>query len=75
MIDSKEIEFDPPETPNVITAPMHKHDNGVNAIDDVSAVEDADSDYDLDNWIFPTISNGLSNWKTEEVISISFSQA
>ena len=35
MIDNKEIEFDPPETPNVITAPMPKHDKGVSAIDDV----------------------------------------
>ena len=26
MINAKEIEFDPPETPNVITAPMPNHD-------------------------------------------------
>ena len=25
MIDAKEIEFDPPETPNIITAPMTNH--------------------------------------------------
>ena len=25
MIDAKEIEFDPPETPNVVTAPMPNH--------------------------------------------------
>ena len=25
MIDTKEIEFDPPETPNLITAPMPNH--------------------------------------------------
>ena len=25
LIDAKEIEFDPPETPNVITAPMPNH--------------------------------------------------
>ena len=25
MIDAKEIEFEPPETPNVITAPLPKH--------------------------------------------------
>ena len=25
MIDAKEIEFDPPEAPNVITAPMPNH--------------------------------------------------
>ena len=35
MIDNKEIEFDPPETLNVITAPMPKHDKGISAIDDV----------------------------------------
>ena len=34
LIEAKEIEFDPPETPNVITAPMPKHDQGVNAVDD-----------------------------------------
>ncbi|KAI5404731.1 hypothetical protein KIW84_051766 [Lathyrus oleraceus] len=49
MIDAGEIEFDPPETPNVITAPLPNHDKTVNV------VEDADSDCDLDNWIFPTI--------------------
>ena len=26
LIDAKEVEFDPPETPNVITAPMPKHE-------------------------------------------------
>ena len=35
MINNKEIEFDPLETPNVITAPMSEHDKGVSAIDDV----------------------------------------
>ena len=38
MIDSKEIEFDPPENPNVIIAPMSNHDKSVNAIGDVSYV-------------------------------------
>ena len=38
MIDAKEIEFDPPETPNVITAPMPSHGKGVNAIEDISYV-------------------------------------
>lgn len=42
--------------------------------DRVNAVEDADSDCDLDSWIFPTIDNGLNNWKAEDVIPISFSQ-
>ena len=35
MIDNKEIEFDPPKTRNVITAPMPKHDKGISAIEDV----------------------------------------
>ena len=35
MIDNKEVEFDPLETPNVITPPMPKHDKGISAIDDV----------------------------------------
>ena len=38
MIDSKEIEFDPPKTPNVINAPIPNHERGVNPIDDVSYV-------------------------------------
>ena len=35
MIDNKEIEFDPPETLNVINAPMPKHAKGISAIEDV----------------------------------------
>ena len=38
MINAKEIEFDPPETPNVIIALMPSHGKGVNAIDDNSYV-------------------------------------
>ncbi|XP_058759660.1 uncharacterized protein LOC131632969 [Vicia villosa] len=38
MIDAGEIEFDPPETPNVITDPMPKHDRAVNAVDQDSYV-------------------------------------
>ena len=45
MIVVKEIEFDPYETPNVIIALMPNHDKGVNSI---NALEDADSDCDLD---------------------------
>ena len=33
MIKAKEIEFDAPENPNVITAPMPKHDRRVNVVD------------------------------------------
>jgi hypothetical protein len=68
MIDAGEFEFDPPDTPNVIPAPLPNHDKTVNA------VEDADSDCDLDNWIFPTIGDELNNWKVEDTIPISFSQ-
>ena len=38
MVDNKEIKFDPTKTPNVITAPMPKHDKGISVIDDVSYV-------------------------------------
>ena len=34
LIEAKEIEFDAPEKPSVITAPMPKHGHGVNAMDD-----------------------------------------
>ncbi|CAI8609664.1 unnamed protein product [Vicia faba] len=43
LIDHKTIEFYPPATPNVITAPMLNHGKGVNSIDDttfVSSIED-----------------------------------
>ena len=68
MIDAGEFEFDPPETPNVITAPLPNPDETVNA------VEDTDDDYDLDSWISPTIGDGLDNWKAEDTIPISFSR-
>ena len=34
LIDNKTIEFNTPPTPNVIIAPMAKHDKGVNVVDD-----------------------------------------
>ena len=43
LLEAKEIEFDAPEIPIVITAPMLKHDRGVNAIEDdafVTSVEE-----------------------------------
>ena len=43
LLEAKEIEFEAPEKPNVITAPMSKHGHGVNAIDDdlfVTSVEE-----------------------------------
>ena len=42
LLEAKEIEFDAPGIPNVITAPMPKHDRGVNTIEDdvfVTSVE------------------------------------
>ncbi|KAI5426502.1 hypothetical protein KIW84_032079 [Lathyrus oleraceus] len=57
---------DPPETPNVIIAPLPNHDETVNA------VEDSDSDCNLDSWIFPTVGDGLNNGKAEDTIPISF---
>ena len=35
MINNREIEFDPLETPNVITALMPEHDKGISVIEDV----------------------------------------
>ena len=35
LIDNKTIEFDPPPTPNVITAPIPNHGKGVNAVEDI----------------------------------------
>ena len=34
LLEAKEIEFDAPDIPNVINAPMPKHDRGVNAVED-----------------------------------------
>ena len=49
LIEAKEIEFDAPKNPNVITAPMPKHGSRINVIDVVSATEDVDNDYDMDS--------------------------
>ena len=74
LIEAKEIKFDPPKTPNVITVPMSKHEPGVSAIDVVSATEDADSGCDMDKWMFLTISGGLSNWEAKDFVPITFIQ-
>ena len=34
LIEAKETEFGPPETPNVITAPIPKNGQGVNVVND-----------------------------------------
>src|ERR1043165_5207456 len=48
--------------------PFRTSQNGIHAI------EDDHNDFDISKWIFPTPDNGLSNWKTEDVIPISFRQ-
>ena len=65
LIEAKEIEFDAPEKPNVITAPMPKHSHGVNA------VEDDEEESDIDNWIYPTTSSGLNNWTAKNFVIVS----
>ena len=72
LTEEKEIEFDPPETPNVITETMPKHGSGINVIEVVSATEDTDNDDDMDSWIFPTTNGGLSNWTTKDFVPITF---
>ena len=64
MIDAKEVEFEAPERPNVVTAPMPKH--GVNAIR-----EDDDEEFDIDRWIYPTTNGGLSNWTAKDSMPVS----
>ena len=44
LLKTKEIKFDAPEKPIVITAPMPKHGSGINAIEVVSATKDADDE-------------------------------
>ena len=45
LIEAKEIEFDAPEKPNVIIAPVPKHDSGVNVIEDDEKESDIDSGF------------------------------
>ena len=42
LLEAKEIEFDAPEIPNVITAPMPKHGRGINAVKDDMFVSTVD---------------------------------
>ena len=72
LIEAKEIEFDPPETPNVITAPMPKHDSEINVVEVISSAEDANNDDDMDRWIFPTTNGGISNWIERYFVPITF---
>ena len=61
-----EIEFEAPEKPNVITAPMPKHDAGVNVMGD------DEEEFDIDSWIYPTTDGGLSKWTTRDSMPISY---
>ena len=40
----------------------------------VNALEDSDSDCDMEKWIFPTISGGLNNWEAKDFVPITFIQ-
>ena len=66
LIEAKEIEFDTSEKPNVITAPMPKHDQGVKAI------EDDEEESNINSWIYPTINGGLNNRTTKDFVPVSF---
>ena len=43
LIEAKEVEFDAPEKPNVISAPMPKHGQNVNAIEEDLYVADVNN--------------------------------
>ena len=47
---------------------LHISNHGVNAL------EDSDSDCDIDQWIFPTVSGRLTNWKAKDFMPITFIQ-
>ena len=40
----------------------------------VSAVEDDEANYNLEDWIFPTVSGGLNKWEARDFVSITFIQ-
>ena len=48
--------------------PLHISNHGVNAL------EDSDSDCDLNKWIFPTINGGINNWEAKDFVPITFIQ-
>ena len=55
LIDAKEVQFEAPEKPNMVTTPMPNH--GVIAIGDDDDVEESE----FDSWIYPTTNGGPSN--------------
>ena len=40
----------------------------------VNAVEDDEDNYDLEDWIFPTVNGGLNNWEARDFVPITFIQ-
>ena len=66
LIDAKEVQFEAPEKPNVVTAPLPDH--GVNAIRDGDEVEESE----FNNWIYPTTDGGLNNWTAKDYIPVTF---
>ena len=66
LIDAKEVQFEAPEKPNMVTAPMPNH--RVNAIRDGDEVEESE----FNSWIYPTADSGPSNWTTKDYIPITF---
>ena len=51
--------------------PFHINNNGVHK-NQVNVVEDANSDCDMDSWIFPTTNGGPSNWTAKDHVPITF---
>ena len=41
---------------------------------EINAVENDEDSYDLEDWIFPTVNGGLSNWEAKDFIPITFIQ-
>ena len=66
LIDAKEVQFEAPEKPNVVTAPWPAH--GVNAIRDDEEVEESE----FNSWIYPTADSGPSNWIAKDNLPVTF---
>ena len=49
--------------------PLKISNHGVNAVED-----DDDDNCDLEDWIFPTINGGLSNWEAKHFVPVTFIQ-
>ena len=65
LIDAKEVQFEAPEKPNVVSAPLPAH--GVNAIGDEDEVDEAE----FDSWIYPATDSGPSNWSAKDNLPVS----